>query len=201
MWIRISAALAAGSVITGALIYWMQFMIAGGPADIPAPPPFRIIAMARVVEPPEPTRRDRPDPPDQRQEQPEFEFHDPIPTTDPLVHGARVKPTRAPGPPRSADGRRGPWGADTDLILLAQMHPTYPYTALTREMEGFVVVGFSVSRLGETSDIRIIESSDAVFDQSAIAAVSRTRYRPRIVDGAPVPVYGMRTRLQYSLDD
>ena len=69
-------------------------------------------------------------------------------------------------------------------------------------IEGYVIVEFTVTESGSTEAIRIIEAEpDKIFNKSAIKATARSRYRPRIVDGKPVEVTGMRKMFSFELKD
>jgi TonB family protein len=79
--------------------------------------------------------------------------------------------------------------------------PDYPPRALDRGHEGFVVVQFTVTRNGSTRDLQIVESTNALFDRAAIEAVAKFKYRPRVIDGSPVEVPGVTTRIVFELPD
>ncbi|RBP48936.1 energy transducer TonB [Arenicella xantha] len=91
--------------------------------------------------------------------------------------------------------------ADGQLTLVLGYPPVYPNGALTRNIEGFAVVGFSVSQAGEVFDAYILESEPAgVFDRSALQAISKFRYRARNVNGKPVASDGQRYMFSYEID-
>jgi protein TonB len=99
------------------------------------------------------------------------------------------------------DGRQGPWISDAGHSLLARIEPNYPHRALVRELEGSVIVEFTITRHGTVTDIRVVESTNPVFEPSAVSAVARTRYRPRVVDGAPVESRGVTTEIVFELEN
>ncbi len=65
--------------------------------------------------------------------------------------------------------------------------PEYPRQALAEELSGKVKVTYTVGVDGRVTDAAISASSPAgVFDEAALAAVRRWRFKPFVVDGAPV---------------
>ena len=71
----------------------------------------------------------------------------------------------------------------------------YPRDAQTQGIEGYVVLEFVVTRTGSTADAMVVESSPPdVFDNAALDAVQKFTYKPRVVDGEPVEVTGVRNR-------
>lgn len=90
---------------------------------------------------------------------------------------------------------------DAQLTISMGYQPIYPSSAVARGVEGFVVVGFSVSQAGEVFDPYIIESKpQGVFDKSALKAIKRFKYRARTVDGKPVSTDGQRYMFSYQFE-
>lgn len=64
--------------------------------------------------------------------------------------------------------------------------------------EGFVLLGFGVSRSGRLEDIKVLESKPVQMREKLfIDAARKARYRPRIVDGEPVVTPDESFRLTY----
>src|SRR5262245_1773309 len=56
-------------------------------------------------------------------------------------------------------------------------NPDYPFTALARGVEGFVVLEYTVDGRGQVVAPRVVESAPpGVFDRAALRALSRWRY-------------------------
>jgi len=89
----------------------------------------------------------------------------------------------------------GPWigpqtvmQADSSFVPLSRLPPRYPYKAAQRGIEGWVRVEFDVTATGSVENVEVIESDPpGVFDKAAIRAVSRWRFKPRMVEGKAVP--------------
>lgn len=78
--------------------------------------------------------------------------------------------------------------------------PPYPEVALELELEGYVVVKFTVTETGAVQDISIDESVPAgVFNEEAVRAAQRLRFEPRIVSGEPVRVEDVLFRFDWNL--
>ncbi len=72
--------------------------------------------------------------------------------------------------------------------------------ALSRGIEGYVIVEYTVTETGTVEDVTVVASEpEGVFDESAVAAAAQFEYRPRIVDGQPVRVPGVRNRFQFTM--
>lgn len=90
--------------------------------------------------------------------------------------------------------------SEGDYTPLVRIAPIYPQNARRRGIEGNCVVQFDVSVHGTTKNIEILDCVSSYFHRSSINATSRFRYRPRIIDGTPVEVRGVKTRFSYRLD-
>lgn len=79
--------------------------------------------------------------------------------------------------------------------------PVYPQRARLQNIEGYVLVAFTIQADGTVADIVIIESEPKnVFEQSVIKAVKNFKYPVTMVDGKAVPVTGIRKRFEFKLD-
>jgi len=91
---------------------------------------------------------------------------------------------------------------DNQLVIALGFPPEYPNRAIQRKIEGFVVVGFSVSAAGEVFDAYIQEAEPkGVFEKSALKAISKFKYRARSEGGKPVATTGQRYMFTYKLED
>jgi protein TonB len=77
-------------------------------------------------------------------------------------------------------------GVDRDVVPLVRVDPQWPREALLSGAEGWVLIEFMILEDGSVADARVIESSPGrLFDRSALRAISRWRFHPRIIDGEP----------------
>ena len=89
---------------------------------------------------------------------------------------------------------------DTNYLPLAKVAPAYPSQAQLDGVEGWVVVEFTIEASGRTTDAVVVDAHpNDVFNESALAAVARFIYKPRVLEGAPVAATGVREKLTYQL--
>lgn len=98
----------------------------------------------------------------------------------------------------------GPGGmniAEGDYLPIVRVAPQYPPRALSRGLEGFVDLSFTVTTAGTVKDPIVIQSTSSLFERAAIRAVLKFKYKPRVVDGVPVDVPGVKTRISFQLEN
>lgn len=82
---------------------------------------------------------------------------------------------------------------DGDLIPLVQVSPRYPRHAQFNGIEGWVNVEFTIAPDGTVSDpIVIAAEPPQIFNRSAVNAIVRWKFKPRVVDGEPVASRGQQ---------
>ena len=120
--------------------------------------------------------------------------------------------TRGVCPDRSVDADKGPVtqaeGIVSDppqveysVVPLLRTPPRYPAAAAERGTNGYVDVVFRVSETGRVENVVVVESSSHMFNTAAINAVRQWRYWPRQENGVDVPREGVRTRLDFMIED
>ncbi len=78
----------------------------------------------------------------------------------------------------------------------------YPRRALSRGIEGYVIVKFTVTRQGTTRDHVIVESKPkGIFDRAALQAATKFKYKPRVVDGQPIEVPGVLNKITFLIEE
>lgn len=98
----------------------------------------------------------------------------------------------------------GPGGmniAEGDYLPIVRVAPVYPARALSRGLEGFVDLEFTVTTAGTVRDPIVLQSTSSLFERAALRAVLKFKYKPRVVDGVPVDVPGVKTRISFQLED
>lgn len=84
-----------------------------------------------------------------------------------------------------AEGRGRP--SASEAVKITTVNPRYPSQARRASQEGYVVVRFTVTPEGETSNVEVTSSEPRrVFDRAAIDAVERWRFKPATRNGKPV---------------
>ena len=116
-----------------------------------------------------------------------------------LVDTGGGHPTISP-PPKDSGATPNPSAVEGEMLPILTVPPEYPQRMLSRGTEGWVVVEFTVDELGRVIEPRVLESFPGRgFDQAALKAVLRYKYKPRVVNGNAVPVNGVRQRIVFSL--
>ncbi|MDP6376614.1 MAG: energy transducer TonB [Pseudomonadales bacterium] len=86
------------------------------------------------------------------------------------------------------------------MQLLDAVGPVYPEDARTAGVEGSVVVRYDLSNRGEVRNLWVVHSEPpGVFDEAALAAVARWRYRPPTLDGVPQKVRNIESTVTFAL--
>lgn len=75
---------------------------------------------------------------------------------------------------------------DTAPVIEKSFEPEYPEYAKQNNMEGTVMVRVTLSDRGKIEDARVVESSNNMFDEPALTAVRRFRFKPAYNRGEPV---------------
>ena len=193
---RYSTSITVSVLVTAALLFAMQAMIATG-VDPVAERIVRVLPNILVErKATEIEKRRKPELP------PEPAIQPPQATlthTDPGT-GIRVQHL-TPGDPHGP--LELPAGASQSgmPVPLVKVAAVYPQRAIGRGLEGFVIVEFTVTAAGTVIDVRVVDASDSVFVANAIAAAEKFRYRPRFVDGQAVATHGVLNKFTFELEN
>ncbi len=110
-----------------------------------------------------------------------------------------------PRPPVTTDVNiGGPGGmniAEGDYLPIVRVAPVYPARALSRGIEGYVDMSFTVTATGTVKDPIVEYSTSSLFERAATRAVLKFKYKPRVVDGVPVEVSGVKTRISFQIEE
>jgi len=97
-------------------------------------------------------------------------------------------------------GFGGDGGLDRDMVPLVRMDPQYPPQAQQRRLEGWVHVRFTVSGAGTVKNVKVVKSSDLVFENAAVRAVEQWKYQPQLEGGKPVDREAIEVIVRFDLD-
>lgn len=94
----------------------------------------------------------------------------------------------------------GGFASDGEYLPIVKVQPQYPSRALSRGIEGYVIVEFTVTTNGSVKDPVVVEAEPAnIFDSAAIKAALKFKYKPRVIDGEPVEVPGVRNKITFAI--
>jgi periplasmic protein TonB len=200
--VRLLSFAIGSALITAALLWMMQYLIVTGVQAVTEDHTFRFVDFVRVqrderVQTKEEKIERLPEAQAPPTMQPERQFDD----VDGMGTGAGVIGVSAPRISHEVNLSREGFFSDGDYMPIVQVAPQYPRRAADLGLEGFVILEFTVTREGTVRDPRVLQSSHELFDRSAIDAVLRFRYRPRVIDGEPVEVPGVRFRITFEIWD
>jgi protein TonB len=195
---RYLAAIAFGAAVTFVLLFVMQYMIAAGQNGIGADGGYRIVDFVRVeraevIE----KKKEKPDKPPEPEVQPDM----PEPQISNFQSAVQIAMVAPPVTMTTNMGGLGFGVSDGEYLPIVKVAPIYPPRAAARGLEGYVVVQYTVTTTGETRDVVVIESTSSLFDRAAIESAQKYKYKPRIIDGTPVEVAGVTTRIEFVLEN
>ena len=82
-------------------------------------------------------------------------------------------------------------GGNSQLVPLVRINPQYPRNELLAGVEGWVKVKFIVEPDGSVSSPRVVQSKPPrVFDSSALRAIKKWKFKPKVVNGVAVEQAG-----------
>ena len=198
---RYVISIVVGSIVTVTLLFVMQLLIVTGKQALTDPRERHKLEFVRVkrnenlnVEDIIPEKP--PKPPETPPETPPQDMDNVNPDA----------PTINIAPPTVQAGTDigGPGGmniAEGDYLPIVRVAPVYPARALSRGLEGFVDLSFTVTSAGTVKDPIVLQSTSSLFERAATRAVLKFKYKPRVVDGIPVEVPGVKTRISFQLED
>lgn len=90
----------------------------------------------------------------------------------------------------------------TSLFATVQVQPIYSQIAVQRGLEGWVVLGFDVTKFGTTENIEVLDSEPGTFfDRTAIRALEHWKYMPKKENGIAVAVRNMQTSFIFEIEE
>ena len=198
---RYAFSMVLGVIVTLSLLFIMQLLIASGKAALSEPRARAQLDFVRVkrnenlnIE--DFTPEKPPPPPEVPPETPPQEM-DLVDPNAPTISIA--------APTINADTNiGGPVGmniAEGDYLPIVRVAPVYPARALSRGLEGYVDMSFTVTASGTVIDPIVEFSTSSLFERAATRAVLKFKYKPRVVDGIPVNVVGVKTRISFQIED
>ncbi len=103
------------------------------------------------------------------------------PVSKPQAQAAKKPATNA------SDGGNSNKGSNSGVKLLVKVEPTFPARALSRHIEGWVKVEFTVTPSGTVSDASVVGASPSgIFEEAALNNIKKWKFKPKISNGNPV---------------
>ncbi|XPF95930.1 energy transducer TonB [Colwellia sp. RE-S-Sl-9] len=189
-------------VVTFALLWGMQALISGGNNALTEAPRGNVLDFIRLKKEQDVTKKERkpqkpakPKTPPPPMEQPQMQQANPNADAVSTSFAANVQADTALGGGLSLDT------GDGDYLPIVKVAPIYPRRAQSRGIEGYVIVEFVVTKNGSVRDAKVVESNpESIFDQAAMDAALKFKYKPRVVDGVAMEVAGVQNKISFQID-
>ncbi len=193
---RYASAVSSGTFVTFALLYVMQLLISlqpGAETDRPHRMPVRFTDMIIKDTPVQPRETIIPK---------EVLVDVRVTPQRPKYAAAQETIGVSPGPPTPPTSGVITFNpiSDGPLVNLVRVSPQYPSTAIARELEGWVIVQFDVTAEGRVINAAAVQSSNSVFERSAVKAAESFRFKARVVNGVALASEGIQNLFSYELD-
>mgnify|MGYP001231840470 CR=1 FL=1 len=200
--VRCTVSAVATFVVVFTLFWFMQYLIQSGEMDLDKSKTLKLPEFVRIKQAEDINRREpppeKPPPPEEPPPEP------PPPSMDDVTPEAqRLAVGAAPinvGINLSAGGF-GLAPSDGEYLPIVKVQPIYPRRALSRGLEGYVIVEFTVTKVGTTRDVHVVESSSSMFENAAVRAAQKFKYKPRVVDGEPIAVAGVQNMITFEIEE
>ena len=194
---RFTIAVAVGGAVTFGLLFMMQLLIATGEEAVTDTDRIRLDEFVRVernevIE----TKKQKPEKPPEPEVPPEM----PEPQTSNQFDNSMSVSVTAPSTQVNLNVTGVGFGvSDGEYLPIVKVAPVYPSRALSRGLEGYVIVEFTVTQTGAVKDVFVVESTSSLFERAAVQAAYKFKYKPRVIDGVAVEVPGVRNKITFEI--
>ena len=212
-FLKFPVVLLSGVLVTIFLLYLMQYLIDSGEKAISENNNLRIVDFVRTKEEPEVQTKKRKAKPPPKPDEPPPEIRQSMEVAN--IDEAWSSKYVAPLADIEMGGHTS-FVSDGEYLPILKVQPVYPRYALQRGLFGWVLVEFTVDDLGRVIDpivvdncveefkFKVTECVDQpghIFDRPALAAASKFKYKPKVVDGVPIETTGVRHLITFILDE
>ncbi len=191
---RYLTSLGMAIVVTAALVWLMQYLIKPGQLSLDESPPPLPLAFLPVVEE-EPIRQNELP---KKIEPPQLPPYQPPALASSLkkIGLSVIEPqVEVPGP------TVGEHATEESMLPIVLVRPDYPVRSASRGIERYVLVEFTVTATGSVVNARVVEAKpEGIFNRSALRAVARYKYKPRVVAGRARALEGVLHRIVFKLE-
>ena len=198
---RYLVALIVAGVVTFMLFLGMQALITGGEGAMSEPAKGNVLDFVRLKneesvqkkerKPQKPPTPKEPPPP---MESPQMQSSDANANANNFDFGANVDAEV------NLAGGLALETSDGEYLPIVKVAPVYPRRALSRGIEGYVIVEFTVTKQGTVRDPQVLKAEpESLFDRAAMDAALKFKYKPRVVNGEAVEVAGVQNKISFQI--
>lgn len=91
--------------------------------------------------------------------------------------------------------------ANRRAISVVAIPPEYPQGPLSKNIEGWVLLEFTIGVGGEVENIQVVDAEPkGSFERAAIRAMKRWKYQPKMVEGRPVAQHHMQEIFRFEIE-
>ena len=201
--IRLVIGILLGLAVTAGLFWTMQYLIETADRELNEGGAGNLVDFVRLKRDESIQRRQlkpkKPPPPDTPPPQP------PTPQLDNLNPNAE-KIAISAAPVETDIEMSGGFSlgvGEGDYLPIVKVAPIYPQRALSRGIEGYCVVQYTVTRQGTIRDPFVIEDqcTSSLFHRASVQAALKFKYKPRVIDGQAVEVPGVQNKFTYEIEE
>lgn len=199
---RYLTAIVIAAFITLGLFFLMQSLIKAGGSALTDPAKGKVLDFVRVQQEQQVQQKERkpkkppkPQEPPPQMEAPQMEAASPDGGQSGLDFAADLSSEV------SLDSGLSLGSGDGEYVPITKVQAVYPRRAMQRGIQGYVVVEFTVSKIGAVQDPVVVEANpQGIFEQAALDAVVKFKYKPRVINGEPTAVAGVQNRITFEID-
>jgi protein TonB len=201
--VRLLIGIVLGLVVTAALFWTMQYLIITADRELNEDNAGNLVDFVRLKRDESIQRRQlkpkKPPPPDAPPPQP------PTPQLDNLNPNAE-KIAISAAPVETDIEMSGGFSlgvGEGDYLPIVKVAPIYPQRALSRGIEGYCVVQYTVTRQGTIREPFVIEDqcTSSLFHRASLQAALKFKYKPRVIDGQAVEVPGVQNKFTFEIEE
>jgi protein TonB len=197
--------MAGGScIITVALFFLMHSLIQmGAEAALDDVEPNKVIDFVRLKKRQEPSIEDR-ELPEKIQEKapPPPDMAMPTSSKGGMSLDLSQMNIAPPKPDIQLGDLQNVGSSSAGIIPMVRVQPMYPPAAANQRIEGWVELKFTISTTGSVKSPRVLRAYPSdIFNQAALQAIKKWKYKPRVEAGEKVETTGVAVRLKFELDD
>ncbi|MEH6595852.1 MAG: energy transducer TonB [Colwellia polaris] len=200
--VRYAISLVLAVMVTIALLWSMQRLIAGGNDVLSEPPRGNVLDFIRLKQDETVQKKERkPQKPPTPKEPPPQMQQPQMQQANPNTNAVSTSFTADVQTDSGLSGGLNLESADGDYLPIVKVAPIYPRRAQSRGIEGYVIVEFTVTKNGSVRSPLVIESQpEGIFDRAAMDAALKFKYKPRVVDGVATEVAGVQNKISFEID-
>ena len=200
--VRFLVSILLGVVVTFGLFVFMAFLVSSGDrskeeeqeniiVEVNTTPPKSAAEQRRRVPPPPPPPPKAP--PKQQTPEPEA-------SNDTGGLNFNMPGVQMAGASTGLSAPGAGMGRDGDATPIVRIEPKYPIQAARDGKEGYVILSFTINKIGGVEDVKVLEAQPKrVFNKEAKRALRKWKYKPKIVEGKPLRQPGLTVQLDFKM--